>query len=35
MQFYLNGYQPGDPDILAAAPGARNEPQAFPTPSTS
>jgi len=22
MQFYLNGYQPGDPDILAAAPGA-------------
>ena len=22
MQFYLNGYTPGDPDILAAAPGA-------------
>jgi len=22
MQFYLNGYQPGDPDILAAEPGA-------------
>ena len=24
MQFYLNGYTPGDPDILAAAPGAEN-----------
>jgi phenol 2-monooxygenase len=24
MQFYLNGYNPGDPDILAAAPGAEN-----------
>jgi phenol 2-monooxygenase (NADPH) len=24
MQFYLNGYAPGDPDILAAAPGAEN-----------
>ncbi|NIM42974.1 MAG: 3-hydroxybenzoate 4-monooxygenase [Hydrogenophaga sp.] len=22
MQFYLNGYRPGDPDLLAAAPGA-------------
>ena len=32
MQFYLNGYQPGDPDILAAAPGAD---RAFPKPSTS
>jgi len=24
MQFYLNGYNHGDPDILAAAPGAEN-----------
>ncbi|TMH30253.1 MAG: 3-hydroxybenzoate 4-monooxygenase, partial [Betaproteobacteria bacterium] len=24
MQFYLNGYNPGDPDIHAAAPGAEN-----------
>jgi phenol 2-monooxygenase len=24
MQFYLNGYNPGDPDILAPAPGAEN-----------
>jgi phenol 2-monooxygenase (NADPH) len=24
MQFYLNGHEPGDPDILAAAPGAEN-----------
>src|SRR5437868_12690235 len=24
MQFYLNGYNPGDPDILAADPGAEN-----------
>jgi phenol 2-monooxygenase len=24
MQFYLNGYKPGDPDILTAAPGAEN-----------
>jgi phenol 2-monooxygenase (NADPH) len=24
MQFYLNGYKPGDPDTLAAAPGAEN-----------
>ena len=24
MQFYLNGYKPGDPDILPAAPGAEN-----------
>jgi len=26
MQFYLDGYAPGDPDILAAAPGAENRP---------
>ena len=32
MQFYLNGYQPGDPDILAAAPGPRNGRRAFPKP---
>jgi phenol 2-monooxygenase len=24
MQFYLNGYNRGDPDILAEAPGAEN-----------
>ena len=24
MQFYLDGYKPGDPDILTAAPGAEN-----------
>src|SRR5215472_9550422 len=23
MQFYLDGYSPGDPDVLAAAPDAR------------
>ncbi len=32
MQFYLNGYSPGDPDILAAAPGAA-EPSS-PMPDT-
>ncbi|WP_076997487.1 FAD-binding monooxygenase [Variovorax sp. KK3] len=32
MQFYLNGYAPGDPDILAAAPGASE--QATPLPDT-
>ena len=34
MQFYLNGYTPGDPDIPG---GSRREkrPTAFPTPSTS
>ena len=30
MQFYLNGYQPGDPDILAAAPGAEKRPSGLP-----
>ena len=30
MQFYLNGYQPGDPDILAAAPGAENRSSGLP-----
>ena len=30
MQFYLNGYNPGDPDIQAAAPGAETRPAALP-----
>ena len=30
MQFYLNGYQPGDPDILPAAPGAADRSSAMP-----
>ena len=30
MQFYLNGYTPGDPDILAAAPGAETRPADLP-----
>ena len=30
MQFYLNGYQPGDPDILAAAPMAENRSSILP-----
>ena len=30
MQFYLNGYNPGDPDILAAAAGAEARPAALP-----
>ena len=30
MQFYLNGYSPGDPDILAAAPGAECRPAGLP-----
>ncbi len=30
MQFYLNGYQPGDPDILAAAPGAEKQSSGLP-----
>lgn len=30
MQFYLNGYTPGDPDIQAAAPGAVARPAALP-----
>jgi phenol 2-monooxygenase len=30
MQFYLNGYDPGDPDILAAAPGAENRSRTLP-----
>jgi phenol 2-monooxygenase len=30
MQFYLDGYAPGDPDILAAAPGAENRPSELP-----
>lgn len=32
MQFYLNGYSPGDPDILPAAPGALET--ATPMPDT-
>ena len=34
MQFYLNGYNPGDPDIQAAAPGAEARPAALPEPPT-
>ena len=30
MQFYLDGYTPGDPDILAAAPGAETRPADLP-----
>jgi phenol 2-monooxygenase len=30
MQFYLNGYSPGDPDIFTAAPGAENRPGRLP-----
>lgn len=30
MQFYLNGYNPGDPDIQAAAPGAGARPAGLP-----
>jgi len=30
MQFYLNGYSPGDPDIQAAAPGAEARPADLP-----
>ena len=30
MRFYLDGYTPGDPDILAAAPGAETRPADFP-----
>ena len=30
MQFYLNGYAPGDPDIRAAAPGAEQRPAGLP-----
>jgi phenol 2-monooxygenase (NADPH) len=30
MQFYLNGYNPGDPDIQAPAPGAEARPAALP-----
>lgn len=30
MQFYLNGYNPGDPDIQAAAPGADGRPPDLP-----
>lgn len=30
MQFYLNGYKPGDPDILDEAPRARNQSPGFP-----
>ena len=30
MQFYLNGYSPGDPDILAAAPGAEDRSKELP-----
>lgn len=26
MQFYLDGYKPGDPDVLAAAPGMETQP---------
>jgi len=30
MQFYLNGYTPGDPDIRPAAPGAEKRPAGLP-----
>jgi phenol 2-monooxygenase (NADPH) len=30
VQFYLNGYKPGDPDILDEAPGARNQSPGLP-----
>src|SRR4051812_40394639 len=30
MQFYLNGYKPGDPDILDAAPDAETRPAGLP-----
>jgi phenol 2-monooxygenase len=30
MQFYLNGYNPGDPDILPAVPGAEKRPGGLP-----
>jgi phenol 2-monooxygenase (NADPH) len=30
MQFYLNGYKPGDPHILAAAPGVENRSASLP-----
>jgi phenol 2-monooxygenase (NADPH) len=30
MQFYLDGYAPGDPDILAVAPGGENRPSELP-----
>ena len=30
MQFYLNGYQPGDPAILAASPGAEKRSSGLP-----
>src|SRR3954447_5778087 len=30
MQFYLNGYNPGDPDVQAAAPGAEARPASLP-----
>jgi phenol 2-monooxygenase len=30
MQFYLNGYRPGDPDVHAAAPPAENRTAGLP-----
>jgi phenol 2-monooxygenase len=30
MQFYLNGYSPGDPDLLPSAPGAAEKPKGLP-----
>ena len=30
MQFYLNGYAPGDPDLRAAAPGVEQRPAGLP-----
>src|SRR5262252_430553 len=30
MQFYLDGYAPGDPDILAVTPGGENRPSELP-----
>jgi phenol 2-monooxygenase len=30
MQFYLNGYKPGDPNILTAAPGVEKRPAGLP-----
>ncbi|SFV16782.1 phenol 2-monooxygenase [Methylobacterium sp. 174MFSha1.1] len=30
MQFYVDGYKPGDPEILAAAPGTETQPAGLP-----
>ena len=34
MQFYRDGYRPGDPDIVPAAPGAEARFASLPTRST-